>query len=382
MDTPATLPGFSLVKGGPLYRTERRLHLDSSRRASAVWCALAFALLAWLPLVLLTLPRGGTALSSLFAGLQVHAKFLLALPVLIAAEPYIDGRITQAARQVLDSRLVGVGSRPAFEKSARATMRWLDSNLAEACLLIAAFALSFTAKLDFHREWAVAGTEQSPSVAGWWYLAVSQPLFWFLALRWAWRSMLWGVFLFRVSRLPLALLPTHPDVTGGLGFLPICQSSFAPVVFALAVVLSSYTWDAQVLGLASSPLPYLIPLVALGILAALVVFSPLGFFTPQLLKAKRRGVAAFSELAAWHSRQFERKWFRGRTHEQLLGAPEFSSLTDLGSSFTVVRRMRLFPWDQRSLVCFVAAALAPLPILLIMDRKFLAVLKQIHEGLL
>jgi len=382
MDAHSTLSDFSLVKGGPLYRTECRLHLASSKLTRVVWCALVFALLAWLPLVALTFPRGDTALRSLFAGLQVHAKLLLALPVLVAAEPYIDGRIAQAARQFLDSHLVGVGSRPAFEKSARAAMRWLDSNLAEACLLIASFALSFASDLDFHRGWAVAGAEERLSLAGWWYLTVSQPLFWFLALRWVWRGTLWGVFLFRVSRLPLALMPTHPDVTGGLGFLPICQSSFAPVVFSLSVVLSSYTWDAQVVGLASSPLPYLIPLITLGMLAAVVVFAPLGFFTPQLLKAKRRGVSAFSALAAWHSRQFERRWFHGRTGEHPLGAPEFSSLADLGSAFTVARKMRMFPWDQRSLLCFAAGSLAPLPILLIMDRKFLAVLEYLCGGLL
>lgn len=381
MNAPPILPDFSLMKGGPLYRTERWLHLASSRRSSVIWRTLAFTLLAWLPLLVLTLSRDGTALRSLFSGLQVHAELLLALPVLVAAEPYIDGRITQAARHFLASHLVGVGSRPAFEKSARVAMRWRDSSLAEACLLIASFALSFVSALDIHREWTVAGAEGGLSPAGWWYLTVSQPLFRFLALRWAWRGILWVGFLFRVSRLPLALMPTHPDVTGGLGFLPTYQSSFAPVVFSLAVVVAAHTWDTQEIGLASGPLPYVVPLVVLGILAALVVFAPLGFFTPQLLKAKRRGVPAFSVLAARHSRQFERKWFRERTNEKPLGEPDFSSLIDLGSSFTVARRMYLFPWDRRSLLAFAAAALAPLAILLVMDRKFLDVLTSIHAAL-
>jgi hypothetical protein len=153
-------------------------------------------------------------------------------------------------------------------------MRWRDSNLAEACLLIASFALAFSSGLDFHREWSVAGAEGTPSLAGWWYLAVSRPLFLFLALRWVWRGSLWTGFLFRVSRLPLALMPTHPDLAGGLGFLPICQASFASVVLALSVVVSSYTWDTQKLGIANGPLPYLIPPVVLGVLGALAVFAP------------------------------------------------------------------------------------------------------------
>lgn len=381
MDAPSTLPDFSLVKGGPFYRAERRLHLASPRPASVLWRALGFALLAWLPLLIFTLPQEGTALRSLFSGLQVHVRLLLALPVLVAAEPYIDGRVTQAARQFLVSRLVGVGSRPAFERSARTAMRWRDSAWVEACLLIASFALSFVSRLDFHQGWAMAGADGHPSPAGWWYLTVSQPLFRFLMLRWVWRGVLWLCFLFRVSRLPLALLPTHPDLTGGLGFLPLCQASFAPVVFAQAVLLSAHTWDTQERGLASGPLPYLIPLVVMAGLAVLAVFAPLAFFTPQLLKAKHRGDMAFSALAAWHSRQFERKWFPGRTRETLLGAPEFSSLADLGAAFKVAWKMRLFPWDQRSMLGFVAAALSPLPILLMMDRSFLDVLKLIHQGL-
>ncbi|MFL5349488.1 MAG: hypothetical protein ACJ8AT_32205 [Hyalangium sp.] len=381
MDASSILPNFSLVKGGPLFRAERWLHLVSPRRSSVGWRTLAFALLAWLPLLVLTLPRGGTALRSLLAELQVHAQMLLALPVFIAAEPYVDGRITLAARQFLVSHLVGVGSRPAFERSARTAMRWRDSSLAEACLLVGAFALSLVSGLDSHLEWAVTGANGSPSPAGWWYLTVSQPLFRFLALRWLFRGVLWAYFLFRVSRLPLALMPSHPDVTGGLGFLPICQSGFAPVVFALSVVVSAYTWDTQPRGLASGPLPYILPLVVQGAIAAVAVFAPLGFFTPQLVKAKRRGDSAFSALAAWHSRHFERKWFHEHPGDELLGAPDFSSLIDLGSSFTVARKMRLFPWDSRSLLGFAAASLAPLVILLMMDRKFLAVLKQVHGWL-
>lgn len=99
------------------------------------------------------------------------------------------------------------------------------------------------------------------------------------------------------------------------------------------------------------------------------------------MKAKRRGDIRFSSLAAWHSRRFERKWFRDDASGEVLGAPDFSSLTDLGSSFILARKMRLFPFEPRSLMGLAAAALAPLAILLIMDREFISVLKAIHNGL-
>jgi hypothetical protein len=381
MDESSPLPDFSIVKGGPLFRCECRLHLVPSDRAPRPRSALAFVALAWLPIPLLALARNGTAPHSLFSELEVHVQLLIALGTLVAAESYVDGRISAAVRQFHASHLVGVGHRHAFEDAVRAAIRWRDSNVAEACLLIAAYALTLVSPVDPTRAWIYTGEAGAPSAAGWWYLAVSQPLFRFLVLRWLWRGVLWARFLFRVSRLPLALVPTHPDMAGGLGFLAICQASFAPVVFALASSLASHLRTTEPRGLVGTPLPYLAPLVVLGVVGALVVYAPLGFFTPQLVQAKRRGDVRFSALAAWHSRRFERKWFRGEAGREVLGAPDFSSLIDLGSSFAIARKMRLFPFDARSLAGLLAAALAPLAVLLVMDREFLDVLLKIHEGL-
>lgn len=381
MDVRSPLPDFSLVKGGLLYRFERTLHLVTARHSGRLRCTLALVALAWLPIPLLALIQGDAAARALFSEQQVHAQLLISLAVLIAAEPYVDGRISEAVRQFLASHLVGVGSRPAFADAVSAAMRWRDSTLAEACLLVAAFALSLVSPSDPARTWIFDGAGASPSPAGWWYLAVSQPLFRFLTLRWMWRGVLWARFLFRVSRMPLTLVPTHPDTMGGLGFLAICQASFAPVVFALAFSLASHLWRTVPHGVVGAPLPYLAPMVVLGGISALVVYAPLGLFTPQLVRAKRRGDVRFSALAAWHSRRFERKWFRDAAGGELLGAPDFSSLADLGSAFVTTRKMRLFPFDPRALVAVLAAALAPLAVLLVLDREFLAVIKQIHEGL-
>ncbi|WP_163988475.1 hypothetical protein [Pyxidicoccus caerfyrddinensis] len=381
MDKSSPSTDFSIVQGGPLFKCESKLHLVQPDRASRRRCMFVFIILTWLPIPLLALAQGGTAPHALFSELQVHTQLLVAMTVLIAAEPYVDRHTSRAARQFRVSHLVGVGSRPALEDASRAAMRWRDSSLAEGCLLLTAFALVLVTPHDHSRAWMFNETGGAPSPAGWWYMTVSQPLVRFLALRWVWRAVVWARFLFRVSRLPLALVPTHPDQAGGLGFLAISQSSFAPVVFALSAGLAAYQWRLQPHGVVTDPLTYAIPQVVLGGLLALAVYAPLGLFTPQLVKAKRRGDIRFSALAAWHSRRFERKWFRDDASGEVLGAPDFSSLIDLGSSFVVARKMRLFPFDTRSLAGLLAAALAPLAILLIMDREFISVLKQIHDGL-
>ncbi|WP_164021665.1 hypothetical protein [Pyxidicoccus trucidator] len=381
MDATSTLPDFALMQGGPFFRLECRVHLFTPQRDKVLARTLVIVALAWLPLLFLSMFERGTALGPLFGDLQIHAQLLVSMPALILSEPYVNGRIRLAVQQFLSSHLVGVGSRRSFERAVCVAIRWRDSAWVEAGLVAVCLGLSLLERIEPNRGWAFAlsGGELSP--AGWWYLAVSRPLFIFLLLRWVWRGVVWAGFLFRVSRLPLALMPTHPDTMGGLGFLPVYQACFAPLVFALQMVMAAATWRTQAAGLAADPIPHIIPLAVIGVMATVVVFAPLVFFMPQLVKAKRRGDPAFSALAAWHSRRFERKWFHERSSEDVLGAPEFSSLADLGSTFILARKMRVFPWDPRPLMSVAAAAVLPIAILLVMDRHFLEVLKLLRQGL-
>jgi hypothetical protein len=57
-------------------------------------------------------------------------------------------------------------------------------------------------------------------------------------LRWYLRGFLWLRFLWQVSRLNLRLVPTHPDRTGGLGFLVRSTEAFTPILLAQGVMLA------------------------------------------------------------------------------------------------------------------------------------------------
>jgi hypothetical protein len=50
------------------------------------------------------------------------------------------------------------------------------------------------------------------------------------------------------------------------------------------------------------------------------------------------------------------------TEEVLLGNPDASSLADLDSSFSVIRKMRLVPINKLTLVALAAAALPMIPV--------------------
>jgi len=62
---------------------------------------------------------------------------------------------------------------------------------------------------------------------------VSAPLLRFFLYRWAFRYFIWTALLWKLSRTPLHLIPTHPDRAAGLGFLSITQTRFGVLFCAL-----------------------------------------------------------------------------------------------------------------------------------------------------
>ena len=100
---------------------------------------------------------------------------------------------------------------------------------------------------------------QHLTLAGWWCVLVSAPLFWFLVLRWLWRHLVWGLLLRDVAGLKLRLVATHPDGYGGLAFIGGYPNAFAAFVFAMTCVVAAETLQALLhgkLAAQSSPRPW------------------------------------------------------------------------------------------------------------------------------
>src|SRR6267142_5961306 len=88
---PATEPyDFSLVLGGPLYQLFRRAHLSGETLELLNRRVLFISLLAWLPLLLLSIIEGHAANGDIrvpfLHDVEAHARFLIALPALVIAE--------------------------------------------------------------------------------------------------------------------------------------------------------------------------------------------------------------------------------------------------------------------------------------------------------
>src|SRR6516225_4863769 len=102
-------PDFSLVLGGPLYQLLRKAHLEGDHLELLYRRVVLIPLIAWLPLfVLATFGHfaGGPARLSFFRDVEVHVRFLVALPILIWAELIVHLRLRPLVRRFVERRIV------------------------------------------------------------------------------------------------------------------------------------------------------------------------------------------------------------------------------------------------------------------------------------
>ena len=82
--------GFSIVIGGPLYQALRRVHLTGDALQLVRRRIVTIALLAWLPLLLLSIADGkawgGAVAVPFLHDIDAHARFLVALPLLMVLQ--------------------------------------------------------------------------------------------------------------------------------------------------------------------------------------------------------------------------------------------------------------------------------------------------------
>ena len=362
---------FSLVLGGPLFQLLRRTHLSDDALELLRQRIIVIALLAWLPLLVLSaLERqalGGSAAVPFLLDVDVHIRFLVALPLLIVAELVVHRRMRFVVTQFLERQLIPDRAMTRFETALASAFRLRNSVLAEGLLIAFVYGVGVLIiwrhymVLDTTTWYAVPTAEGSQlSRTGMWYGYVSLPLFQFLLLRWYFRLFIWTRFLWQVSRLDLRLVPTHPDRVGGLGFLSNTVYAFTPLTLAHGALLAGLIAN-RIFYLGAGLPDFKIEIVVLVLLLLCVVLGPLLVFAPQLAQAKRTGNREYGTLAQRYVREFEAKWLRGGApvEESLVGSADLQSLADLGNSFEVVRTMRLAPITKEAILQLAAATLAP-----------------------
>jgi hypothetical protein len=380
---------FSIVLGGPLFQFLRRARLSDDALKLVRKRIIVISLFAWLPLLVLSalerhLLAGSTAVPFL-PDLEVHVRFLVAMPLLIAAELVVHRYMRPVVQEFLARHLVPESAMTRFEGAIASAIRLRNSMLAEVLLIAFVYSVGILivwrqyVALDTATWYAIPSVEGTRlSLAGMWYGYVSLPIFQFLLCRWYFRIFIWARFLRQVSRIDLSLVPTHPDRVGGLGFLSETVYAFVPLLLAHGSLLAGLLGD-RIFHLGATLPSFMIEVLVLVIFLMCVVLGPLLVFTPQLAHAKRMGLREYGTLAERYVRDFDAKWLRGGApaDERLIGSGDIQSLADMGNSFEVVRTMHIVPFTKEAILQLAVVTVAPVAPLLLTMMSLEEILKKL-----
>jgi hypothetical protein len=362
---------------GPYNRIQAYLGLIRRDALRVGHRALLAGLVAWVPLVVLTAAQGLLVRSdpreSFLLDLSAHTRYLVALPLLIIAEAVAVRGLSSIALHFWKAGLIPKANRPGYEALLASTRSLLASTPVELAILLLAYGLTLVLGPVLYPR--TASTWLAPSelglhrmsLAGWWRVLVSQPLFLVALLAWVWRLILWARFLRGTAKLDLRIVPAHPDLAGGLGFTGTSIRCFLLLAFALSVpVAGPVAWSMLYGGGRLTDFKFAIG--SMMVILILMLVGPLLLLGPSLLRARTRGIFEYGALAESLGRRFEQRWIRSGTEvdPEALAAPDFSATTDLYSIAANVHAMRLVPVELKQIIPLIGVILLPfVPVVLI-----------------
>jgi hypothetical protein len=392
---PDTIP-FSLFEGDLVTRLFQRLGMGSYRTIDLVKRSLCLIVLTWGVLAVLavwsdvhwTKPPG----KNFFLDFAAYGQLLIGLPMFLIAERVIDWQTREAARCFLTTGVVQPGDAVRLVRinwQLKQSRHWIWPDL--ICIAIA-YAVTaswmipemYNDRLTWHAM-VQSGDHQLLTGPGVWELIFVGPLTTYWWLRWAVKIFLWTRYLYQISSLRLNLVPSHPDSTGGIGFLSDAQTKFGWVILAYGVsyVVPTILYKLKFEGAT------IFVLSVWGYGASFVVGAPLLFtlplfmFTKQLYQAKARALEAFQERSMERAKAFEDKWLKACSsgNYELMSGSDLAGLDALNRVYGHIHKMRVVPFDLRSFSELVGSALGPmvplLPYIVDLPEPWL---KAIEEG--
>lgn len=369
---------FSIVLGGPFFQLLRKIGLSGSALELLSKRAIIISLLAWLPLLILSVIKGqawGNETNLPFIeDFEVHIRFLVAMPLMIFAELIVHERMRMMVKQFEERNLIPDDALERFRNAIASTFRWRNSIVAEVFMLVLIYVIGYN--VIWNKAMALNTTtwyadpsfnKGDISLAGAWFRYFSLPLFQFLLLRWYYRIVIWVRFLFYVSRIELKLVPTHPDGAGGLGFLSYIVYAFMPLAVVHGAILAA-TIANHIYHQGAELLDFKIEIVVILLVVICLIIFPLLLFSSQLMDSKRIGTITYGKLASRYVHEFQAKWIqaRGDTND-LIGSRDIQSLADMANSYKIVERMQFIPLTRTDILLLILATIAPLvPLVLTM----------------
>ena len=382
-----TLTNISLVRGGPFYRVQEAVRLLTAERWNLGRRIIFAVAVGWVPLLLISLLFNPRSVGGLLTDYPVNIRMLVAVPVLLAGQAVMDNAFRTVVRHIRQADLLDSAELGKMDRVAATLVRLRDSAIPEIVIILAVYIHVSTmigSHIGFARSWSAVDTRTVAhlSTAGWYYALVSQLIFQFLIGLSLWKWFLWAIFLFRLSRLELQLVSTHPDQHAGIGFLGMSPLGLAPTAFAIAAAIGG-TWRTEILRQGAHLMSFKIEAIVLLLIILLMAMGPLVFFVPRLARLRRQGILDYGALGQSQSMEFHRKWVLGRRDqpEDFLAAPEISTLTDYATSYENIEKLQPFTLDKGALIALVMAVAIPLFPVVLAEVPLATVLKSLSSAL-
>jgi hypothetical protein len=360
-------PRFSLIGNELPLRWYRRLRLVPADALGTGRRAVVFAVVTWLPIFAwagmtgsLVDPATGEALLHHY-GIQVLC--LIAVPLFILAQDKLHGASGRITAQFVSTGIVTPAQRAAFEQTLRDVGRVRDAALPWLVIagLIILLLLVNPPRMHEDDYASVSNPDGTLGFGGLWFGYVARPVFLALFLGWIWRILLTAYWLWRLGRLDLSLVPTHPDRAGGLAFVEKLPGAFALVTFGLSAVIASH-WAHEMTQHGATLPSYAAPAAIFAIVWTLLVPLPLLALAPRMVATRARGIPAYSKLVGEQGRLVHRRWILGESvgEASLLDAPEIGPVADASAMYAAVRRMQIVPIGKASIAAILLPVLLPM----------------------
>ena len=368
---------FSPIENDAPLRGWRRSGVVPKDGLGVVRRAVLLALVAWLPIAIWAVATGHVSRDgdeSLLQHYGVHVRCLIATPCLVIAEATLHRVGRYVAWQFVTSGLITAEVRPDYDRIVRTVIRLRDSSLQWVFAIGVAFAVSIVDGPNALSEdndriaWAV-GADGRIGFGGLWFGYVARPILVALLLGWAWRIVLVTVWMWRVSRLPLAFVASHPDRTGGIGFVEILPAAFALVTFATSAILVG-RWAHEVVHHGALVASFQAVAIAYAVIWSVALLMPLLVLCPVLWSTRRAALPMHAALIGDQGRAIHRRWIERKVvHDEALLEPEGIGIwVDGASYYEAVKNMRALPIGKATLLAiFVPMAI---PFLVLVSLQF------------
>lgn len=382
---------YLAYRGGPFFELQKRMGLLRKDALNARRRALFYIALAWLVPLLLALPEslrlrpfGATYLTDV----GLWGRFVLAIGMVVLAEEQVEERLRVKLRHFTAAPLVAPHAMPAVATAVNRALRLRNSRIAEAICLAMGFCFAFWA-IRHHLSsegytWAAVSDESGRhiTIAGWWALLVSLPLFWFLVLRGFWRHFVWSRLLREIARLDLRLVASHPDGKGGLAFLADYPNAYMTFMFGLScAVASSFAQHIVAEAISAKTLTTIMG-VWLAVVLGLFAY-PLSAFSRPLRRLRETTLLAAAAQATQRQRQEERKILsRNMVADDAGEPPADQEVPDPGKLYEAAKKMKGGLFSRSAVLPLSAMALLPFAVVGLSQLPFDDVLSLVKKLLL